>query len=97
MEEFKRMSPPTLGCARAVRDGGIDAMAALDSALHGALAGLPADQASQLKRVFGQVMGEIIFALINPAVAAFPELKPDNATWAEIARTRAAIRSGARP
>lgn len=87
------MNPSTLTCARAVRDGGIDAMAALDSALPAALVGLSADQARELKRTFDVVMAEIVDRLINPAVRAFPERAPDRPTWAAIARERAKLRA----
>jgi hypothetical protein len=87
------MKQHTLSCARAIRDGGIDAIAALDAALPTALAGLSEDQARALKQVFGKIMGDIVFELINPAVQTFPELEPDPATWAEIVRTRALFRS----
>lgn len=83
------MNLPTIACARVVRDGGIDAMAALDSAVRAALASLPAEQASELKQAFGRVMGEIVSELINPAVRAFPELALDESTWTAVARDRA--------
>lgn len=86
------INPPTIDCARAVRNGGIDAMAALDSALHAALLGLSAEQAHELKRAFGKVMGEISSELISPSIRAFPELDPDGATWAAVARDRAGQR-----
>lgn len=75
------MALPTLKCARAVRDGGIDAMAALNAALASALVDLtPADQ-TELKRIFGQVMGGIVLDIINPTWKAYPELEPDDLTW----------------
>lgn len=73
--------------ARAVRDGGIHAVAALNHALAEALESLPADQKlsddqlKDVKRVFGDVMAEIIGSMIGPAVHAFPELDPSDATW----------------
>jgi len=57
------MTPPTIDSARHVRDGGIDAMAALDHALGQAVVGLPPQQQQELKRAFGQVMGEITVTL----------------------------------
>lgn len=86
------MTPPTLACARALRDGGIDAVAALDFALAAALAGLSDKEARELKGTFGSLMGEVIDKTINPAVQAFPELAPDIATWSDIARELAARR-----
>ncbi|GGY81522.1 hypothetical protein ACFFTM_07380 [Pseudoduganella plicata] len=82
--------------ARAARDGGIDAIAALDAALLAALAGLPADEATQLKRTVGDLMGEVVDRLVNPAIRAFPELAiEEDAEWTAIARERARGRSTA--
>ena len=73
--------------ARAVRDGGIHAAAALNHALAQALASLPADhelsdvQLKDVKRVFGDVMAEIIGSMIGPPIHAFPELEPSDSTW----------------
>lgn len=64
-------------------------MAALNAALTTALIGLSAEQAQELKRSFGWVMGEVIEKIINPAVLAFPELTPDAATWATIVAEQA--------
>ena len=89
------MTPSTIDSARHIRDGGIDAMAALDYALSQAMVGVSPQEQQVLKRAFGKVMGEITVELINPAVSAFPELMPDVATWATVARSRAAARSDA--
>lgn len=78
------MVHPTLARARATRDGGIHAVAALDFALTTALEGLPAEQAQDLKHTFGRVMGEIIENIINPAVQEFPELTPEKCEWTSI-------------
>jgi hypothetical protein len=67
-------------------------MAALDSALPAALLGLSDEQARELKRMFGNVMGEIVEQIINPAVKAFPELETDAITWCQIAKERATLR-----
>lgn len=81
------MNPPTLQFARAARDGGIHALAALDYALAEAINGLPLDhglsdeQIRALKQAFGKAMGEIVDKIINPAVRAFPELEPSQAVW----------------
>jgi hypothetical protein len=67
-------------------------MAALDSVLPAALLGLSDEQARELKRTFGNVMGEIVEQIINPAVKAFPELETDATTWSQIAKERATQR-----
>jgi hypothetical protein len=87
------MKPPNLNCALAIRDGGIDAMAALNEALREALVDLAPDQEQELKRAFGRVMATVVEELINPAIGAFPELEPDDATWVAIANARAQGRS----
>lgn len=89
------MKLPTIDCARAVRDGGIDAMAALNEALRKAIVGVTPDQADELKQAFGRAMGEVIDEIINPAVRAFPELDTDEGTWIVIAKARAAERANA--
>lgn len=78
---------PTLQFARAARDGGIHAVAALDYALGQAIKELPQDHSlsddeiRDLKRAFGQTMSEIIDRIINPARQAFPELEPSDTVW----------------
>ena len=89
------MTLPTLNCARLVRDGGIDAMAALNEALGEAIVGLAPEDQERLKRAFGRVMGKVLEEIINPAVQAFPELEPDEATWVAVAKARATVRSDA--
>ena len=89
------MNFTSIDSARAARDGGIDAIAALDATVRAALAGLPADEATQLKRTVGDLMGEIVDRLVNPAIRAFPELAiKEDVEWTAIARERARARSG---
>jgi len=87
------MTLPNLKCATAVRDGGIDAMAALDTALREAISDISLEDATELKRKFGQAMGEIVEQVINPALKSFPELTPDESTWREVAKARASARA----
>lgn len=89
------MKLSTIACARAVRDGGINAVAALDYALRPALVGLCDEDAQELKLAFGHAMSDLIDRFINPAVRAFPELHPDDATWAAVVTERAAERGPA--
>jgi hypothetical protein len=93
--KVQTMTPPTINCARAVRDGGIDAMAALNAAVSEALAHVAKEHEQELKRAFGRLMGEVIEELINPAISAFPELELDEAAWVAIAKARAEARSNA--
>ena len=60
------MKLPNIDCARIVRDGGIDAMAALSAALCDAIAELPALDQERLKLAFGRAMAEITMEIINP-------------------------------
>ncbi|MFC0252117.1 hypothetical protein [Massilia consociata] len=87
------MIPPNAACARALRDGGIDAMAALDFAMPAALNGLSPEQDQELKLVFARLMAHVVEQFINPAIRAYPELAPDRETWAAIVEERAALRS----
>ena len=82
---------PDIEIARAVRDGGIDAVAALDNALGAVIAKLTAEQAEPLKRAFGHAMAEVIEQIINPAVRSFPELDPV-ADWSAIVGERLGAR-----
>lgn len=86
------MNMQTIEIARIMRDGGIDAMAALDSALKLALVGIPQERAVELKRATGDAMGEICEKIIFPAVRAFPELELDQPGWSEVAQARARTR-----
>ncbi|MBI3347269.1 MAG: hypothetical protein HY020_08675 [Burkholderiales bacterium] len=77
-----------------MRDAGIDAMAALDGAVADAIVNLAPEQAREVKLAFGRTMSAVMDAMINPAVKAFPELDPDESTWASVAKARARARSG---
>lgn len=92
-EENDFMTFPTVDSARLIRDGGIDAMAALDAVIFEAIAGLSPQEQQIIKRAFGEAMGGIIDNLINPAVRAFPELETDQSAWSAIAESRASIRA----
>jgi hypothetical protein len=84
----------TVESARAMRDGGIDAIAALDTALGKALVAIPVEDSAELRQMFGKIMGTVVFEIINPAINAFPELAVDVSAWGEIAQAQAAARSG---
>lgn len=86
------MATRSIASARAMRDGGIDAMAALNTGLINALVDLPAEDSAELKLTFGKVMGEVILKIINPAIQSFPELEVDESAWGAIARAQAADR-----
>jgi len=83
----------TLDAARAIRDGGIDAVAALDLMLAEALQHLPDDQHADIKTAIGRVIVQVMKQTIDPATAAFPELKPDEQTWVAVVRAKALKRS----
>lgn len=86
----------TLDAARALRDGGIDAMAALNEMLIETLKHLPESQHADMKRLTGRIMGSVVEDVINKAIMAFPQLNPDDETWAEVVISKALERS-ARP
>lgn len=87
------MKLPSLGCAQALRDGGIDAMAALDHALVQALKNAPEAAHAELKLAIGQAMSAIMDATLQPAICSFPELKPTDASWREVVSERLAARA----
>lgn len=76
--------------ARALRDGGIHAVAALNAALADAIIGIPVSRQQDIKRAIGHAMAAVLDATVESAVRAFPELEPDDATWAAVAKARAA-------
>jgi hypothetical protein len=84
----------TRNAAKALRDGGIDATAALDSALAEVLLHSPADQHAELCKAFGQAMAGVLQATVEVALQAHPELTPDRQAWMEIAKASAARRGG---
>ena len=86
------MTPSSIKSARAMRDAGIDAMAALTSVFPELLNGLAEQEARELKHAFSSVMGEVVEKLINPAVRAYPELQTDAADWTAVAQERAKAR-----
>jgi hypothetical protein len=88
-----KMAYLDLDSARRVRDGGIDAMAALDSALSEIIASVKDEHQPALKQAFGRAMGEVVCEIINPAIHAFPELEPDTDTWAAVVKERARARA----
>lgn len=85
----------TLSAALALRDGGIDAMAALDQMLTQTLKYLPATQHAEIKLVTGRLMGAVTKETIDRAITAFPELNPDDETWISVAISKGLGRSSA--
>lgn len=83
----------TLDAAKAIRDGGIDALAALNDLLQEALPHLTEAQQDDLTRITGKAMGMIVMDLINPAVKTYPELEPEQKTWKTVARETASRRA----
>lgn len=83
----------TLNAARALRDGGIDACAALDSALARMLAELPSEHHAEVKLAMARTLAAVMDETINKAVAAFAELSPDEETWREVVKSQAMKRA----
>ncbi len=67
--------------ARLLRNGGIDACAALNYALIEVLAELPTDMHSEIKRSIGRAMASILDETVHKAMLEYPELEPDEETW----------------
>ncbi len=87
------MDLQTIECARALRDGGIDAMAALDDALANALATIPDTAHKEVRHAVGRAMAAIMGEVIGPAVQAFPALEPSEAVWREAVEQRVSARA----
>lgn len=87
----------TLGAARALRNGGIDAVAALDSALHQALLLAPGVEHEDIRQMLDRAMSAVLAETVERAVHDHPELRPDEATWIAIAKQEAIRRAGPRP
>lgn len=81
--------PLTLNAARMLRDGGIDACAALNAMLTEVLAEFPAEQHREIKLPIARVMAAVLDETVNKAITAYPELNPSNETWIEAVRTQA--------
>ena len=73
--------PLTPDAARLLRNGGIDACAALNYALIEVLAELPTSMHSEIKLSIGRAMAAILDETVHQAVLAYPELEPDEETW----------------
>ncbi|KAI1695672.1 hypothetical protein Ddc_21098 [Ditylenchus destructor] len=76
------MTPPahdpmtlTLGAARALRNGGIDAVAALDSALHQALLLAPGVEHEDIRQMLDRAMSAVLAETVERAVHDHPELR----------------------
>lgn len=84
----------TQDAAKALLNGGIDATAALNSALECALLHTIDDDQAGLKKSFGVVIASVLEATVNVALQAYPEQKPDREAWQAIVRECAAMRVG---
>jgi hypothetical protein len=84
----------TLEAARSLRDGAIDAAAALDDALRDAFKDLAPQNRSTWARATGRAMAAIFDEVLNPVIAAYPELEADQSAWVAIAQARAGKRAG---
>lgn len=83
----------SLDAAKALWDGGIDAIAALNTALNRVLLHSSEDIHAGLKKSFGYAMASVLTATVDVALQTYPELKPDKDAWIELARESAARRA----
>jgi hypothetical protein len=83
----------TLKSACALRDGGIDATAALNEALKDALVSLPIEMHTEVKHAVGRAISAVLSETVELAVLAYPELEPNEETWSAVVRACAAKRS----
>lgn len=82
-----------LDSARALRDGGIDPVAALDDALKDVLRTLPQAMHDEVKHAVGRAMAAVLSETVERAIRLHPELEPNDQAWAAIAKARAAKRA----
>ncbi|MBB6247217.1 hypothetical protein [Rhodanobacter sp. A1T4] len=68
-------------------------MAALNDALAIAIESIPEHCHREIKHAVGRAMSAIMDETINPAILAFPELKPSQDAWCAVAKTRARARA----
>lgn len=83
----------TLEAARSLRNGAIDAAGALDDALREAFKDLAPQNRSTWARATGRAMAAIFDEILNPIIAAYPELEADQSAWVAIAQAQAAKRA----
>ena len=74
----------SIEAATSMRDGAIDATAALNDALGEALLHTSDHDQEELKRVVGKAIAEIFTSLLHPAIQAYPELAIDEKAWAAV-------------
>jgi DNA-binding transcriptional LysR family regulator len=86
------MRLPDVECARIVRDGGIEALDALNAIVTDAASQLSPAEQRQLRRAVATAMSCILDALVNPALKQYPELDVDEDTWGAIAASRSRSR-----
>lgn len=85
----------TLTVATAVRDAGIEAMDALNSLVLEIGPTLSEVDSKALRLAVARAMDSILENLVNPALREYPALDVDEATWEDIAKTRARARLSA--
>lgn len=90
-----KMKLPTRDGALALRDGGIDAMAALDHAFERTLDRAHEEPHTELKLAVGHAMPAVMDAALRPAIDAFPEIAPSEDAWRATVRERLTERLGA--
>lgn len=85
----------TLDAAREIRDGGIDACAALNHALADALAHLPTEAHAEVKLSIGRAMAAVLDETVHQAMITFPELEPTEEAWITAVKTQLKKRTAA--
>lgn len=63
--------------ARVMLTAALDATRLLDSALADVQGTESDDEFHHLRRAVGQVLGEILFEILNPIIEEYPDLTPD--------------------
>lgn len=82
------MNIPNENVAKLVRDGGIEAMDALNAIVEDASPHLSAAEQKELRLAVARTMSSILDNIVNPVLRAFSELDVDEDTWGAIAMAR---------
>jgi hypothetical protein len=84
----------SIEAAMALRNGGVDAVAALDSALAAALPFVEEPSRDVVKLCVGRAMASVLAETVEPAIRAYPSLELSSDAWQALAiqaaRSRAA-------
>lgn len=86
----------SIDTARLIRDGGIEAMDALNAILDEALPRLSGSEEKELRLAIARTISAILDNIVNPALREHPQLEVDEDSWGAIAVARSKERLAAK-